>query len=120
MRFAYYQEHFKFLGLCFCVGFSLVVVLRLLIAVLPLLWNVVGLSMGTVLVAPGLQSTGSIVVAHGLSCCTAFEILSQGIKLVSPALAGDSLPLNHQGSPQRHLVLLVVFLLIPKRYNSEI
>ena len=61
MRFAYYQGIFV-LGLCFCVGFSLVVVLRLLIVVLLLLWNVVGLSRG-------FSARGSWAPEHRLNCC---------------------------------------------------
>ena len=59
------------------------------------LWQV-----GSVSVAPGLQSTGSVVAAHGLSCSTAHRIfLDQGsILLVSPAFTVDSLPLSHQRS----------------------
>ena len=52
------------------------------------------------LVAPGLQSTGSVLVSRRLGYSTACDIfLDQGL---SPCLLHwqvDSLPLSHQGSP---------------------
>ena len=49
---------------------------------------------------PGLQSTGSIVVRHGLSCSEACEIFpDQGSNLCLLHWQVDSLPLSHQGSP---------------------
>ena len=49
---------------------------------------------------PGLQSTGSIVVWHGLSCSEACEIFpDQGSNLCLLHWQVDSLPLSHQGSP---------------------
>ena len=48
----------------------------------------------------GLQSTGSVVVAHGLSCSAAFGIFPDlGIKPVSPALAGRFLTTGPPGNP---------------------
>ena len=50
----------------------------------------------SVLLASGLESTGSIVVAHGLSGSTACGIF------LNPHLLHwqvDSLPLSHQASP---------------------
>ena len=47
---------------------------------------------GSVVVARGLQSTGSVVVVHELSCSMACEIFpDQGSEPVSPALAGGFL-----------------------------
>ena len=49
---------------------------------------------------PRLQSTGLIVVAPRLSCSVACGLfLDQGLEPVSPALAGNSYPLRHQGRP---------------------
>ena len=49
------------------------------------------------------QSTGSVIVAHGLSCCGACGIfLDQGL---NPCLLqADSLPLSHQRSPVHSLL----------------
>ena len=53
----------------------------------------------SVVVAPGLQSTGSIFV-HGLSFSVARGILpDQGLNLRLLHWQMDSLPLSHQGSP---------------------
>ena len=48
------------------------------------LWHV-----GSVVVARGLQSTGTVVVVHGLSCSVACGIFPEpGLEPMSPALAG--------------------------------
>ena len=55
---------------------------------------------GSVAVVPGLESTGSIVVAYGLSCpkgCGIFP--DQGSNPCLLHWQADSLPLGHQGSP---------------------
>jgi len=58
--------------------------------------------MGSLAASPGgLQSTGSVVVVHRLSCsaeCGLF--LKQGSHRSALAEA-DSLPLSHQGSPSK-------------------
>ena len=55
--------------------------------------------MGSVVVAPGLQSTDSVVVAHGLSCSEVWGIfLDQKSNLCLLHLQADSLPLSHHGS----------------------
>ena len=57
--------------------------------------------MGSVVAAPRLYSTGSVAVACGLSCSEACGIfLDQGIKLISPALAGRFLMTELLGKPQ--------------------
>ena len=66
------------LGLCCCTGFSLVAVNGgySLVAVPGLLITLASLvkehglqgAQASAVVAPGLQSTGSVVVVHGLSC----------------------------------------------------
>ena len=54
---------------------------------------------GSVVVAPGLQSTGSVTVAHRLGCCAACGISPDQVS--NPGVLhwqADSLPLSHQGS----------------------
>ena len=47
-----------------------------------------------------LQHVGSIVVAHGFSCCKACGVLpDQGSNLCFWHWQADSLPLSHPGSP---------------------
>ena len=54
----------------------------------------------SVVAIPGLSSTGSIVVAHRLSCSMECGIfLDQGSNLCLLHWQADSLPLSHQGSP---------------------
>ena len=54
----------------------------------------------SVVAIPGLSSTGSIVVAHRLSCSMECGIfLDQGSNLCLLHWQVDSLPLDHQGSP---------------------
>ena len=56
--------------------------------------------MGSVMVAPGLWSTGSIVVVRWLSCSTACGIFpDQGSNPCLLHWQVDSLPLSHLGSP---------------------
>ena len=52
-------------------GYSLVVVRKLLIAVASLVQSTGFRYSGSVVVVPGLQSTGSTAVARGLSCSAA-------------------------------------------------
>ena len=52
------------------------------------------LHVGSVVAVPGLYSTGSIVVVHGLSC-----FKGCGIEPVSPALAGRFLTTEPPGKP---------------------
>ena len=69
--------------------------------------------MDSVGAAPGLWSTGSVLVVLGLSCSTACRIfLNPRIKPVSPALAGGFFTTGHQGSP-------IVCLFI-KRQGKEV
>ena len=54
----------------------------------------------SVVAVPGLSSTGSIVVAHRLSCSIECGIfLDQGSNLCLLHWQADSLPLSHKGSP---------------------
>ena len=101
---------FTVVGLCCCLGFSLVGTSRgySLVAVLSLLITVAspvmeyGLSgmRASVVVACGLYSIGSIVVVYGLSCFSACGIFwDQGSKLCLLHWQAYFLPLSHQGSP---------------------
>ena len=51
----------------------------------------------SVVVDPGPQSTGSVVVARGLSCM--WDLPGPGIKPMPPALAGRFLPTEPPGKP---------------------
>ena len=99
------------LGLHCCVGFSLVVtsrgyslvVVHRLLIVEPACWG----AWASVVAAyelssccSGFWSTGSVVVACGLSCSAACGFfLDQGSNLCLPHWQVASLPLSHQGSP---------------------
>ena len=55
----------------------------------------------SVVVARGLQSAGSVVVAHRLSCSAACGIFpDQGLNPCPLYWQADSQPLHHQGSPR--------------------
>ena len=63
------------------------------------------IAMASLLVAPGLWSTGSIVVAHRLRCSMACGIFPD--QRLNPHLLHwqvDALPLSHQGSPTQSLL----------------
>ena len=111
--FKIYIYIFKFLtvlGLCCCVvsgSYSLVAVCGFSLTWLLLwstgpraggrkrLWRV-----GSVIVAPSLQGTGLIAVAHGLSCSVGCDIFpDQGSNTCFLNWQEDSLPVSHQGSP---------------------
>ena len=100
-------------ALCGCLGFSLVVEIggyspvadpRLLISVASLvaehrLWGKCGLQqlehMDSVVAAPGLQSTSSVGVEHGLICSETYGIfLDQRLNLCLLHWQGDSLSLS--------------------------
>ena len=56
--------------------------------------------LGSVVVVSGLQSTSSVVAAHGFSCSMVRGVLpDQGLKPCLLHWQVDSLPLSHQGSP---------------------
>ena len=81
-------------GLLIAVA-SLVAELRLQVRGLQQLWHA-----GSVVVARGLQSTGSVVVAHRLICSAACGIFpDQGSNPGPQHWQVDSQPLRHQGSP---------------------
>ena len=100
------------LDLCCPAGFSLVVENRgcSLVAVRGLLMVMASLvvehglkgAWTSVVMVPGLQSTGPIAMAHELSCSTACGIfLDQGLNLCLLYGRVDSLLLSHQGSHGR-------------------
>ena len=92
-------------------GHSRVVVYRLLIAVASLvaeyrLWGM----QASVVSAPWLQSTGSIVVAHRCSCSVACGILpDQGSNPHLPHQQTDSLPLSYQRSPEIYIFQMLAY-----------
>ena len=104
-------------GLCFSCGewgCSLVVVHGLLLAGASLVaghrLQVLGLKqlwqVGSAVAAPGLLSTGLVVVVHELSCSMACGIFpDQGSNLCLLHWEVDSLPYSHEGSPS--LLLLI-------------
>ena len=82
-----------------CVHRHLIVVASL--AAEHRLWGV----WASVVLTPRFKSTGSIVVAHGISCSVACGIFpDQGSNLCLRHWQADSLPQSHQGSP--HLSFL--------------
>ena len=94
------------LDLCCCAGFSLAVVHRLLFVVAALvkhrLWAHRRQELhhvGSVVMAPRLSTTGSVLVARGISCPKACGIfLVQGWNPRLLHWHADSLPLSQQGS----------------------
>ena len=61
------------------------------------LWHV-----GSVVAVSGLQSLGSVFVGQGLGCSVARGIFpGQGSNLHLLHWQADSLPLSHQGSPNK-------------------
>ena len=57
-------------------------------------------ALGAAVVSPGLQSTGSVAVVHGLGCSVAHgSFPDQGLNPSPLHWHVDSLPVDHQGSP---------------------
>ena len=85
------------LGLSWCVGFSLAAARGLLteMASLAASYRLQG-AWASVAAAPGLQSTDSPVVVHGLSCSAA---CGTGIEPVSPGMAGRFFITEPPGKP---------------------
>ena len=83
---------------------------------------------GSVAVARGLQSVGSVVVVHGLSCSTGCGIFPVGTEPVFPALAGGFLSAAPPGKSafscfliERHSPsLLGAFSLVVKSKGGDI
>ena len=123
------------LGLCCCTcfslvvtnkGYSLVALCRLFIAVASLVaeHRFQGFSscMGSVVVAPKLQGTGSVVVAYRLSCSRHVEshgIRDQGLNPCLLHWQADSLLLSYQESPIRGFCLLVFACCKPRDYYKH-
>ena len=102
-------------------GYSPVAVDRLLTMVAPLLQSRGSRALriqerqptGSIVAAPGLQSTGSTAVAHGLICSAARGIFSdQGLNPCLLHWQADSLPQSHRGSPYQ--------LILKGPYCSEV
>ena len=75
---------------------------------------------GSVVVAPGLQSIGSILVAHRRGCPMACEIFpDQGSNLCLMHWQADSLPPSQQETPRREFQnFYVSFFLLKKQLGS--
>ena len=70
------------------------------------------LSRPLLLQSTGSRRTGSVAVAHGLSCSAACGILpDQGLNLCPLHWQADSQPLCHQGSPGTHFFKFLSILL---------
>ena len=126
------QLFLALLGLCFCAGFylaagsrsySIIAVHRLLTAVTSLvaahgLWGTRALTP----VVSRLQSTGSVVVVHGLSCSTTCGVfMAQGYNPCLLHWQVDSLPLSHQGSLREQLFYYIIYYMhIYPRWQLEI
>ena len=94
-------------------GYSLVVMCGLLIVVVSLVAEPGFRACGFRAVVPRLESTGSIVVVHGLSCSTLRGIFpEQGLNLCLLQWQADSLPLSHQGSSTHphNFILFYMFI----------
>ena len=82
-------------------GYSLVAVHGLLIA------------MASLVAERGLQSAGSVVVVHRLSCLTARGFfLDQELNLCPLRWEVDSSPLDHQRSPNQFLIYIYIYIYI--------
>ena len=122
------------LGLCCCAGFSLIassggcclVAVRGLTAVASLVEHrLVGSGLqslqhvGSVITAPGLQSTGLVIVVNGVSCPLACGIFpNKGSNLCLLHWQEDSLPLSHQWSPEFFDSLLLSLLIGISLYSN--
>ena len=66
--------------------------------------------MGSVVVAPRLWSTSSVVVVHGLSCSEICGLPGSGIESMSPALAGGFFTTEAPGKPKENQLCSVGFI----------
>ena len=74
---------------------------------------------GSAVMTPRLQSTGSTVMVHGLSCSMACGFFpDQGSNKWLLHWQTDSLPLSHQGSPQLLFLNCLLFLSILSVFTS--
>ena len=96
------------LRLCCCDGFFLFVTsratLELWCADFSVRWLLLLQSMGSrmcgsVVLAPGLQSSGSVVVVHGFLALRMWDLLGPGMDPVSPALTGGFFSTEPPGQP---------------------
>ena len=99
----------QFIWLFWVLGFSLVVaswgssllgVHGLLVVVSPVAEYRPSSGHASVVVAPGLEGTDSVIVAHGVGCLTTCGIFpNQGGKPYLLRWQAHFLPVRHQGSP---------------------
>ena len=102
------------LGLCCCMGFSLVESRGYSLAAVHRLLTAVA----SLVAAPRLWSTGSAVVGHECNCSATCGIFpDQGSNLCLLHWQADSLPQGHQGSPSSalHLIQQVLRKCLPER-----
>ena len=72
--------------------------------------------LGSVVVARGVWSVGSVTAAHGLSCPKACGIvLHQRLNLCPLHWPVGSLPLSHQGSPVLNFFLTCFLVLVSNK-----
>ena len=81
--------------------------------------------MVSTVVAPGLSSTGSVLVVLGLSCSAACGIFpGQGLNPCPLCWQADSLTLSHQGSPILFWFFLYLVIFVKnwtlKKYNQQL
>ena len=110
------------LGLCGCTDFSLVVKRGAVLCCIVQASHGGDLSccgdralghVGSVVAAPGLESTGSVVVGYKLSWLHGmWDLPSSGIEPVSPTLAGGFFTTEPPGAPF-HFCLLIITLICP-------
>ena len=114
-------------GLCCCTDFSLVVkrgaILCCIVQAshggdLPCCGDRALGHGGSVVAAPGLESTGSVVVGYKLSWLHGmWDLPSPGIEPVSPTLAGGFFTTEPPGAPF-HFCLLIITLICPTSWCS--
>ena len=115
------------LGLCGCTDFSLVVKRGAVLCCIVQASHGGDLSccgdralghVGSVVAAPSLESTGSVVVGYKLSWLHGmWDLPSSGIEPVSPTLAGGFFTTEPPGAPF-HFCLLIITLICPTSWCS--
>ena len=92
------------LGLCCCMGFSVVTATGVILSIVSLHWLLIVVA--SLVAKHGRYSTGSVVVVHGFNRSAACGIFpDQGSNLCLLHWQVNSLPLSQQGSPWSFLLL---------------
>ena len=106
--FRFLLKVYLFIYFIFWLWWIFVALCRLLVAVASL---VVEHRLQASVVAHRLESSGSVVM-HGLRCSKACGILlDRGLNWCPLHFKADSQPLNHQGSPEDSLILIIAYTL---------